>query len=182
MSGSQTPRRPPGGNSPGRPARAASGARPAAGNGDEGAPEFKRPRTVKMNPIVAIALFVTPVVLAGILVVLYINKPKPAERGPAEPVVSGKPDEYTLIKREIPRLMKLKNEAMALKDSDDAEAFKKKSDLALQEINKVIQRLDGHLDPVRDQDGQLPDAYAGYEDVHSQLRTMSHDLIKSSGF
>lgn len=184
MSGPQTPRRPAAeSGAPGRPARASSGGRPTPGTrGADGVPEIKRPRTVKMNPVVTIALFVTPVVLAGVLVVLYLNKPKPADIIVDRPPEPEPDDEYTKIRKEIPRVERLKQAALALKESDDQAAFKKKTEEALAEITKLIGRLDLILDPVRDEDGQLPDDYAGYEMVHKQLRTMSHDILKSSSF
>lgn len=180
MNAPRSPRRP-SGSAPRRTPRA----RPEGGDGmsEDGVPEFgRKKKTVKMNPVVAILLFSSPVVLFGVLVVLYINKPKKKVEG-TDTRIERPEDPYDDIKAQAAPVKRMARQAIAMRTQDDQEAFNEKAQQAIDAIADLLEEYDLILDPVRDKEtGQLPDEYNGYSVLYQELSTLQHDLIKTGGF
>jgi hypothetical protein len=90
--------------------------------------------------------------------------------------------EYTGIKKEMEEAKKLYVEAIGMRTGDDHEAFKTKISEAKEYIAILQERLDVMLDPVRDENGQLPSDYGAYERDYTLLNTWYLDLYKVGGF
>ena len=153
---------------------------PRAENGDEEIYLAPRRRTAKLNPVVAIALFASPVVLAIVIGALYFSK---ESRTQAEiPVETDDNVAYDKLKAQIPAAKKLYLAAMVLKDGDDQDAFGDKVNVAMEFILDLIEEYERILEPIRDEDGQVPDEYNEYMVGLSKLQMMNQDLYRCKGF
>ncbi len=134
------------------------------------------------NPAVVIG---TLVALAG-AIIFFVVRLMLANQAPAQP--DSPPDEistdtqYSAIKRQITKAMQVKHEADRLKQSEDTAAFKKKCEEAKTALRDVLDALDEMLDPVRDENGELPSAFSAYSQDYQRVNTALHDVVKSSPF
>ncbi|MEM7261923.1 MAG: hypothetical protein AAF488_08005 [Planctomycetota bacterium] len=140
------------------------------------------PRKQGAHPAVVIVTIVALVGAIGFFVWRVID----AQGGPVEkvtaPPTKDNSAEYNKIKKETTAAIKLKREAFALKESEDAAAFKAKCEEAKTALGAVLDRLDAMLEPVRDENGELPPEYSGYSQDYARVQTALHDVIKIAPF
>lgn len=156
-----------------------------SGPGSQGArgeaPTFEKKKTVKMNPVAAIFLFVSPVLMLGVFIVVMANRGD-SKKEPENTTITEPDTEYTKIKRAAVKARKDYHEAMNLRTSDDQELFNRKAEETMDTLVGLLERFDKILDPVRDQDtGQLPDEYNEYSILYQEIQTYAHDIQKTRG-
>lgn len=166
------------------PQRAGSAPRsrpPGDENGDEEISFTPRRKTVKLNPVVAIALFASPVVLAIVIGALYFNQQSNTpERGTQ--VETDDNVAYNKLKAQFPAAKRIYLAAMDLKDGDDQDAFGDKVNEAVDFILDLIEEYERILEPIRDEDGQVPDEFNEYMVGLRKLQLWNQDLYRSKGF
>lgn len=171
----RTPRRP-----------AAPGPRREGPEATEPGAIVQRKRTVKMHPAVAIALFSSPVVVLGILVLVYMNvkktRPPRAEPLPAVMVTEKEDAWFTEVKKDLAAAGKECQEILQAREDLDTAEYNKRANAMLDRLNSMSERIENFLTPVKNPDGTLPESHSGYQPLLQKLRTMRYDLAKSVGF
>ncbi|MCA8959405.1 MAG: hypothetical protein KDC38_02780 [Planctomycetes bacterium] len=146
-------------------------------------PSFQASKKKGASPVVVIVTLVALLGAITFFVVKVILSHQAAKQNQEPVVVETTSDkEFAAIKSDISKAMVLKREAFALKDGDDSKAFNDKVDEAKAALRGVLDKLDAMLDPVRDENGELPPDYRGYSQEYDRVTTALHDLIKSGGF
>ena len=143
-------------------------------------PEF-RPRRRTKGPLPMIILLVALVIMIGVFAYQFKGRQEVMSSQP-EVIETTTDTEYEMIKREMVKAKKLHSEALGLRDSDDVEAFRAKMAEAKEYVSGLLIRLDLLLEPVRTEDGQLPDEYSAYEREYTKLQMWFLDLTKVGGF
>ena len=146
---------------------------------DDGVPRFEKSKTVKMNPVAAIFLFVSPVILGIVVVVLYLNKQAPKEADPEVIAVEEGEDWHAIYKKDLAKAKKLYRDAMRVRNSEAQEAYKKAWQKTADSAFELIDRLEVNLEDYRDENGELKEGYRGYNHDYQELQELRHDLLKT---
>ncbi|MEE8141744.1 MAG: hypothetical protein V3T77_01460 [Planctomycetota bacterium] len=164
-----------------RRSRARTDSSDERGHDEEPGLDFRPRRTVN-NPLVMMSLLALLVVMLGVFAYSLKRRQEVDKQGPVI-VETDNREEIMQIRKEMQRTKRLFQEAMKLRsDPDKRQVFLTKLQEAKDRIDSMRTQLDEMLKPVRDETGQLPDDYSGYERDYQQLNLWQRDLYSISGF
>ncbi|MEM7164894.1 MAG: hypothetical protein AAF581_05480 [Planctomycetota bacterium] len=144
----------------------------------DGPPQFAKKKTVKMNPVVGIFLFVTPVILLIVVITLWINKNAPKEQKEQTKVEKEVTWDDKFIK-DLGKVRKMWQAAMKHRTDEDQTEYRKLWNAANEAALDLKEVLDKNLEDYKNEDGELLPDYDGYNEHYVRLTELRHDLIKS---
>ena len=167
-----------------RPAGARQRSDAGDGNGDER--PRKKKNTVQMHPVVGIlVLFVLPLVFVAIFAWAWMSGDKARTEVNTKPAVVDDNAQFKEIKTEkMKKAEGLYRIARKNKMNPDypPEQLAIEQQTAMDYIAMVKLELDALLDPARNEEGDLPPEYSGYQEQLKQLNTWRYDILKEKGF
>lgn len=167
-----------------RPQRPAPGARRSPQPGGQRAPreEYVAPPKKGAPPALMIGMLGLIVVMSGVFIYGLATK---KERQNVEPkqVESDNRSEWDGIRRKINEAEKRYLATTKLRTEDDKfEEFNAQAAETMDYIASVLDEVEVMLEPVRDEDDNLPEEYVGYLAETKPLNIWLEDLTKSIGF
>ena len=169
-----------------RPQRPTPGSRraPQDTGGGERVPrgEYVAPPKKGAPAALMIGMLALIVVFGGIFIYGLATK---KERQTVKPVVTETTNdgEWQAIKRKIAEAEKLYLETVKLRTDDDKfEEFNQRAEEVIGFMSEIRDDVELMLEPVRSEDGSLPEEYVGYLAETKKVGVWMEDLVKSMGF